>query len=558
MTRGENQNPEEKTLKKVLIIFAGLLVSGLAGFILFSPLTFQSDDFWLLYFAQKYPNTFFSDWLNSNGPMYRPVTILFLFAQIKLFGYQPVFFYLVNLLLHLFNTFIVWKIMLRLPGDKFVIQSRTAIIIALIYFFLRFQSITNVLWISAITDILSFAFGISGLYILVQRKESFYPKIFAGICFLLSLLAKETGIVFIYFAFLYELITRTDWKIISRNTLLLITVVIWYSMMRYIALGSNFFDPGSDGLLIFKEGYWKNMIPALFVPFDVNDINSIRWGDNIWSYLFLFPVVSLLIFLPLSFRELYRGGRLLSAAALILISFFSMFLYSTYPPSSRLAYINGLPLVFVVALMSDVLKRLQLRFFLISLFTVLMLGNMSEIWYHSRQDEFHTEFKEVINNFDVKNEPLIVLPYHFTSHQRYMHVPLSFTSEYWATGSIDTVRGTYIMPFRNMGNSFSDASYRYTVKVLDTLTLELDTQSLLAKYIYNPSLGSGDGSADLYRELIDTAFILDKGQVVSKGREARIQFKYEGIINHNPSILFVRDRDMRIEKLTKVLGLSIP
>lgn len=538
--------------------FLGLFALGLAGFIIFWPLPFQSDDYWVLYSTYKRPVTFLNSWVFGNAEMYRPMAILFLFLELKIFGFQPGYFYATHYLLHLINTFLVWRYMQMIPREKFSVQSRLAVIVALFYFFARFQSLTNVFWISAITDLLCFTFGILGLMTLASSRGNSLTKIVCWFFMLLSILTKETGILFVYFGLFFLWAVHREKKERIVLSIHLLSVVGIYALLRFAALGGNFYNANTENILLFKWGFWVNMIPALFAPFDMNDINYIRWSGNDLLYWLLLPLLPMGLLILVSFRDLQREKKLAALLIMFLLNFSSMFLYTTYHPGSRLVYINGLPLVFAVALMADSAGDKIRKFFSVLMVVIILLGNISEIWYQIQIPEFQNNLKKVMSTFDVNKEPLIIIPYHLTSHQKYRVVPLYYSTVFWSKGVVDTVQGRLLFPVKSMDNSLSTAGFDYEIRIVDSAALEINSRSLLAKYIYTPYKGNGRGIDQLYNELIDSVAILDEGKPSKKGREARIYFNYEGVVRHNPPVLFVRDREMKIERLSDILGIKIP
>lgn len=123
------------------------------------------------------------------GLYYRPV-VPTLFASIySVFGGEPFFFHLVQVIIHIGNATLIF----------YLFKTFTKPVVALfasLIFLIHPVNVEAVAYISGISDILFVTFGLSALLVAVDAKsiKSFFLM---GTFLLLSLFSKETGIIFL-------------------------------------------------------------------------------------------------------------------------------------------------------------------------------------------------------------------------------------------------------------------------------------------------------------------------------------------------------------------------
>ncbi|NTW33679.1 MAG: glycosyltransferase family 39 protein [Bacteroidetes bacterium] len=122
---------------------------------------------------------------------FHPITTLTYFLEYKCFGINPFPYHLVNILLHLLNTWLVFKLVEQLSNKKI-----TALVVSLL-FAVHPMHVESVAWISERKDILySLFYFLSLLSYLRYVKHGFSVKhyIWTLLFFIASLLSKSAAV----------------------------------------------------------------------------------------------------------------------------------------------------------------------------------------------------------------------------------------------------------------------------------------------------------------------------------------------------------------------------
>ena len=122
-----------------------------------------------------------------NNGKYQPFTTLAFALQYRFFGFSPFVFHLTNIILHLLNTFIVFKIVERLSDNRI-----TAIVVALL-FGIHPMRVEEVAWASELKDMLYASFYLFAMLVYLRYMETgyrmkYYLAVF--LLFLVSLFSK--------------------------------------------------------------------------------------------------------------------------------------------------------------------------------------------------------------------------------------------------------------------------------------------------------------------------------------------------------------------------------
>ncbi len=131
-----------------------------------------------------------------SGAHYRPMMLAY-FSLIKsLFGANPFFFHLPQLLFHITNSVLLFLFF------TFFFRKKVAFVLALV-FLVHPVNDETVAYISNLQDILFFFFGILAIVLLAKQNRDKLTSFFLAFCLLCSLLSKETAILFFIVACLY-------------------------------------------------------------------------------------------------------------------------------------------------------------------------------------------------------------------------------------------------------------------------------------------------------------------------------------------------------------------
>lgn len=142
---------------------------------------------------------------HMSGMYYKPLMST-TFALLYTLGRgQPAWFHVFQILLHILNAYLVYLLLERLlPDSRWEYRVGTALL-----FLVHPANAESVVYIAALQDTLSFTWGSIGLLLLTLSGRSPARRVLAGfavgICWLLGLFAKETGILWIGIGLLYVL-----------------------------------------------------------------------------------------------------------------------------------------------------------------------------------------------------------------------------------------------------------------------------------------------------------------------------------------------------------------
>jgi len=177
-----------------LIIFVGLLVY-FSSF--FNGFLWDDEEFIVnnpaVHSLKNIPLSFKSSAVN--GSYYRPVMSLITTTMYVISGGHPWLFRLFQVGVHLVNSILIFLLFCQFfPMEKLV-----SFLLSLVFLVHPINS-EAVSFISATQETLFFLFGVSGLLFLIKRKKDLKNLFLVSALIFLSLLTKETGIVFFIIA----------------------------------------------------------------------------------------------------------------------------------------------------------------------------------------------------------------------------------------------------------------------------------------------------------------------------------------------------------------------
>jgi hypothetical protein len=130
-----------------------------------------------------------------SGVYFRPLMMAFYSLLYTIFGSHPLYFHVFQLCICIGSTILLYAFF------RFSFKPVLALFLALIFLLHPLNS-EVVFAISTLQDALFFFFGILALYLLARYK-TIGSMIASALCLMLSLFAKETGVVFVVVALLY-------------------------------------------------------------------------------------------------------------------------------------------------------------------------------------------------------------------------------------------------------------------------------------------------------------------------------------------------------------------
>ena len=173
-----------------VLLFTAILYSQA----IFNGFTSFDDDFYILKnpflkdFSWHGVKAIFTSFYSSN---YHPLTTLTYLIEYNRFGLNPLPYHLLNVILHLFNTWFVFMLAERLSGKRI-----TALVVS-VFFAVHPMHVESVAWVAERKDVLyAFFYLLSLLYYLRYMESGFRRKYYIIILFLFlaSLLSKATAV----------------------------------------------------------------------------------------------------------------------------------------------------------------------------------------------------------------------------------------------------------------------------------------------------------------------------------------------------------------------------
>lgn len=157
------------------------------------------------------------------GLYYKPLLSISYSAIYTLFGANPFFFHLFQLSLHISNSILIFLIL------KKFLRISTAFVLSLLFLL---HPINNeaIVYIANLQDVLFPFFGLLALKFLIEKKS----VILIGIMLFLSLLSKESGIIFFFILIVYYVLYAVKSK--RKNLFFVITLLIIFVVYLYLRI----------------------------------------------------------------------------------------------------------------------------------------------------------------------------------------------------------------------------------------------------------------------------------------------------------------------------------
>jgi len=163
---------------------------------------------------------------NMMGVYYKPIMSICFSILYSLFGPRPFFFHSFQLIIHMINTILIFYVLKKLFDNKPI-----AFLMSLI-FLVHPINTESVVYISALQDVLFFFFGMLAFLIVIYKDRLRFPEFaFIFFCLLLSLLSKETGIIFLPIIFCYLFLFNKKQLLLFVN--IFIFLICTYSILRF-------------------------------------------------------------------------------------------------------------------------------------------------------------------------------------------------------------------------------------------------------------------------------------------------------------------------------------
>jgi hypothetical protein len=367
---------------------------------------FLGDDLIIIKSALRNPFPLFGDWISSNRNYLRPFTIFSFWVNIQICGISPFGFYILNLMVHLANSYLVFLIYKALFRNIYKTSSRLSYLVPLIFFAYP-QNFQNLFWISERHDFLCMFFLLlATLMMLIFLKEGCLNTLLVSlVSFAISLLIKETAIIYIFYVFGFTLIFNAERKRHINYITLVVAVLIVYFIYRGLIFKNLF------GVKLFNYGfsieyiiyYISYSLLSLSLPFDFLDLIYL-YENYFVGFIFLvvitisyyFGLVTLLI---LSIKE-----KSYYVIIFFVLSSSSLVIYLNFFPSFRLMYLHLLLIIIGVTLFVDKYDSSFFnRIFVLSVFVVFSIGNVFVIARVNNISDYHVEYSKLLSENILKS-----------------------------------------------------------------------------------------------------------------------------------------------------------
>lgn len=309
-------------MKKVILIFfiVGLVVFGNA---LFNKFVWDDEEQvvnnGLIHSISNFPQFFGGSTFNTGGSgnlgglYYKPLMTVSFSLLSTLFGANPFFFHLFQIILHILNSFFVYLIFKKFfPKTSEIGRLSLPLIptaLSLVFLVHPINSET-VVYISSLQDILYFFFGSLAFLLLLYKDHSSKNFSFISLLLLLSLLSKETGVVFIFICYLYLSIFNKDrfktffvWPVFSLAVYLFLRFLIAGVYLEKHNLSpitrANFFERLPSIPKIFWRYIETFLFPKNLITSQQWMVTSINFKDFFLPVFFSTLAVASILLIPL-------------------------------------------------------------------------------------------------------------------------------------------------------------------------------------------------------------------------------------------------------------------
>ena len=232
---------------------------------------------------------------------YHPLTMLSLAFSFTMSGDKPWAYHLLNVIIHLLNTFLVYKLASRLSKGSNIISFTTALL-----FGIHPMHVESVAWVSERKDVLYAFFFLLGLisylkYIDSQARKDYF---FSLLWFLLSLASKPAAIVFPVALFAFDFFRNRKWS--GKLILEKIPFLVFSALLTYLTIAAQATAGATDTDNFFP------LEKRIFFPF---------YGVMMYLFKLIVPVnLSAFYSLPavnVSLPSLYYASPVIGLIALI-------------------------------------------------------------------------------------------------------------------------------------------------------------------------------------------------------------------------------------------------
>lgn len=287
----------------------------------------QWDDYWVVMNSYTDKGFTFSNLVSVITDFYHsqyaPVNELYYMLINALFGYDPLFFHLGSLAVHIANSILVYRLILDISSKAFHLPAlkaaQTALMTTLVFALHPFN-LEAVAWIAASKILLYSFFYLVALILYIKyadQKKSVY-FVLSVLFFIVSFGAKEQAVTFplctLLIDYLFKVRVASSGYWIEKS--FLFATSLWFGLITIHSQGDV--DPELFGSYSIPERFVLafftlfEYITKCLLPIKLSYVYPFPFapGDRIPWWLFIYPVTLLITFV-LSFKKILTNDWLL-------------------------------------------------------------------------------------------------------------------------------------------------------------------------------------------------------------------------------------------------------
>jgi len=310
---------------------------------------------------------------------YHPLTTLTYLFEHHLYGLNPFPYHLLNVLLHLLNTWLVYKLVEKLSGKNI-----TGIVVALL-FAVHPMHVESVAWVSERKDVLYTCFYLLSLLLYLRYLSSGFkakPYIFALLLFILSLLSKSAAITLPVLMIAIDLYKerKINWKLFLEKIPFLLLAVLFgilalqsqQAAIKDLSINYGFIDR------IFIFTYTISFyIAMLFAPLKMSAMHyypNVSNGMLPWYYYGSLPFLLILGYLIIR-RSSYRKDLLFGVAFFLITISVMLQIVSVGNAitAERYSYVSYIGLFFIIGQLISGITKAETRNMTVALFMIFAM-----------------------------------------------------------------------------------------------------------------------------------------------------------------------------------------
>jgi protein O-mannosyl-transferase len=308
---------------------------------------------------------------------YHPLTTLVYLFEYSWFGTNPLPYHLLNLLLHLFNIWLVYKL-----AEKLSRKNITTIIVAVL-FALHPMHVESVAWVSELKDVLYTSFFLLSLWNYLHNKSGGKNYFLCILFFILSLLSKSAAVTLPLLLILIDF--YKDGKINIKSLIVKIPFLLLSILFGILAIKSQQATESISDLTLSYTFFERIFLVSyavvfyvvkMFIPLGLSAMHyypGTHGGSLPWEYFASLPFLLLLawfVFRRSAFRkELIFGSIFFIAVMTVMIQLVPVGFALT---AERYSYVSYIGLFFIAGQWVVSLKKQQ-KFVLIVFFLVAIV-----------------------------------------------------------------------------------------------------------------------------------------------------------------------------------------